>query len=487
MIRSSTVRVAALAVALSGGGIAINCSKGNSNAGTTGKVSLAFTLPSGAKINDVAYDIKAGAPAGIPDVTGHINTADPNATASVEHSFPVSTGDTVTLDATTTTGVTCHGVSTAFDVTSGGVARVSVTLVCGAATNPTEGGSVIVNSTVVEGNACPYLTSYVASPLQTSVGATIDVAAAAADLSTPPDTLSFAWTPAANFTAPTAGTTQYHCTAAGTHTITVTVSDNHGSTPCTAHVDIDVVCINVANCGNGVVEAGEQCDPPNGTTCDSSCQTIVPTTGSGGTAGSAAGASGTAGAAGSAATGGTAGRASPGTGGTAGAAGSSATGGSAGQGVAGSMGQGGQGAQSAACTTCETNATNDGVCFNTSFDGTTNGCDGFPAAQKDACYALLNCIRTGNGSGHTCASGDDATPCLCGTLASAACGQSDPTTLPGVCRAQYIAANGGTGTGLFGAFFAAGSPVGIANNLFTCDIDMVQDSPSCTPSVCGIQ
>ena len=32
----------------------------------------------------------------------------------------------------------------------------------------------------------------------------------------------------------------------------------------------------VANtCGNGVVDPGEQCDPPNGTTCDSSCQAIA--------------------------------------------------------------------------------------------------------------------------------------------------------------------------------------------------------------------
>jgi hypothetical protein len=30
-----------------------------------------------------------------------------------------------------------------------------------------------------------------------------------------------------------------------------------------------------AVCGNGIVEAGEKCDPPNGTTCDESCQTIA--------------------------------------------------------------------------------------------------------------------------------------------------------------------------------------------------------------------
>ncbi len=484
MIRSSTVKVAALAVALSGGGIAINCSKGSSNSGNGGKVSLAFALPSGAHIDDLAYVIHAGAPTGIADVTGHVNTSDRNATPSVEHSFPASTGDTVTLDATTTTGVACHGASMPFDVTSGGTARVSVTLVCGAATNPAGPGSVIVNSTVVEGNACPYLTSWVASPLQTSVGGTIDVGAAAADLSTPPDTLSFAWTPAANFAAPTAGATKYTCTAPGTHTITVTVSDNHGASPCTAAINVDVNCVAVSVCGNSVVEVGEQCDPPNGTTCDSNCQTIVTATGgSTGTAGAAGspatgGSTGTAGAAGSSATGGSTG--------TAGAAGSSATGGTGGMGVAGNNGAG---AQSAACTTCETNATADGTCFNTSVDGTTNGCDGFPAgAQRDACYALVKCIRTGNGSGHTCANADDATPCLCGTLSATACGQSDPTTLPGVCRPQYIAANGGTGTGLFGVFFSTSSPVGIANNMFTCDVDMAADTGlSCPSSVCGVQ
>jgi len=30
-----------------------------------------------------------------------------------------------------------------------------------------------------------------------------------------------------------------------------------------------------AVCGNGTVESGETCDPPNGTTCRRDCQTIV--------------------------------------------------------------------------------------------------------------------------------------------------------------------------------------------------------------------
>ncbi|HVY37597.1 MAG TPA: hypothetical protein VHM31_06665, partial [Polyangia bacterium] len=209
----------------------------------------------------------------------------------------------------------------------------------------------------------------------------------------------------------------------------------------------------------------------------------------GGAAGAAAGASGGSGGHGGGAAG-AAGGASGGPGGngggafgTAGAAGSLAAGGSG-----GTAGHAGSGGQPAACTTCETAATADGTCFNTSVDGATSGCDGFTGVQRDACYALLACIRTGNNSGHTCANLDDATPCLCGTLSATTCGQSDPTTLPGVCRPQYIAANGGTGTGLFGIFFSISSPVGIANNLFTCDVDMAADPDlSCPSTVCGVQ
>jgi hypothetical protein len=112
------------------------------------------------------------------------------------------------------------------------------------------------------------------------------------------------------------------------------------------------------------------------------------------------------------------------------------------------------------------------VCFSTIPDGsTTVGCDGFTdAAKKAACQALITCIRTGNGSGKNCGNGDDPTPCLCGTLTAAQCSQANPTTLPGVCRDAYLAAIG-TGN-IFQDFFATSSPVGIANNLFTCDVDV---------------
>ena len=40
-------------------------------------------------------------------------------------------------------------------------------------------------------------------------------------------------------------------------------------------------CQCASNCGDGNLDAGEQCDPPNGTTCDANCQTIAPICGNG--------------------------------------------------------------------------------------------------------------------------------------------------------------------------------------------------------------
>jgi hypothetical protein len=128
------------------------------------------------------------------------------------------------------------------------------------------------------------------------------------------------------------------------------------------------------------------------------------------------------------------------------------------------------------CIQCEQTNTDSGTCFNTVADGATAfGCDGFTGTDKTLCTDLLACIRTSNGTGHTCAVSDDPTPCLCGTLTATQCIQADPATLPGVCRDKYIAA--AKGGNVLSLFFATNSPIGIANNLLTCDIDV--------PCACG--
>ncbi|HVZ70818.1 MAG TPA: hypothetical protein VHJ20_00455 [Polyangia bacterium] len=92
------------------------------------------------------------------------------------------------------------------------------------------------------------------------------------------------------------------------------------------------------------------------------------------------------------------------------------------------------------------------------------GCDGFPAADRDKCKALLACLRT-----KKCASGSTPTPCLCGPMDPQACSDKPVKTLPGACRDEYIAA--AKGGDLYTLFFSSDSMVGVANNLYACDVE----------------
>ena len=478
MTRNSAKMTAAAVVVLLSGAGAINCSKSNKTSDDVGRVSLALMLSGADELDSVTFDLKAGAPMGIPDVTGTIDTSDKNATASIDQSFPPSTGDTVTLKGTTKDGVNCTGTSSPFAVTSGNTASVTVALICGSGPSGTEPGAVAVGSTVTFSPSCPVFTSYSASPLQTSVGGTIEVSVAAADADKSL-TLSYAWAPAANFDHPTAVSAKYSCTTAGTQTFTVTASAVGEPTNCPAEIaTFTVNCVKVAVCGNGIVEPGEQCDSTPG--CDPvTCQLTTGAGGSTGAAGTGAagtGAAGTgaagAGAAGTGAAGtGAAGTGAAGTGaGGTGAAGTGAAGtGAAGTGAAGT---GAAGTGPSACESCEISGTSSGLCSNTSAtaqgtptDPTKFGCNGFGStADVASCNALLSCIRTKG-----CAIGDDPTACLCGTLDVNTCATTSPASLPGVCVAQYVAA--ADGGNIFGLFFGTDAPVGVANNLFTCDVD----------------
>ncbi len=478
MRRNSAKFTALAACALIGGAVlGLNCSK-SSNPNTSGDVKLAVVLPSGATISSVTYAVKNSSSATIAG-PGTFTVTDPNATISLDIVVPVTptgdAGDTVTLSAMTSTGQSCTGTSAPFPVVAGTNTPVMMTLTCGTATASGPTGNVGITTTLVEGDHCPNILSAVIGPDQTSVGGTASVAATASDADAS-ETLSFVWTPSANISGQvntaTSSSLTYTCTASGIQTLVLTVSDNHSPTVCTTTASLTINCVNVATCGNGMVEAGEQCDPPNGTTCSSTCQTIVPGTGGTGVAG----APGTGGA-----TGGTGVAGAPGTGGVAGAPG---TGGVAGApGTGGIVGTGGQ--NSVACVSCEF-ANPTGACSNDSLTGhggsaTDFGCDSVPAASKQACLDLLACLR-----GTACqniihsASMDyyeaaqgfaDPFPCLCNnataTITSAAC--SGLSSWAGVCAPQYVAAAGGAAN-VLGGFYSSDVAAGVASNLMSCDI-----------------
>lgn len=491
MIRNSAKLTALAAVALLGGAVATSCSK-TTNPTNVGTAQLALII-GGATVNSVAYTVLSSTNATL--ASGTIDVSDPNATISVDLSLPAGTGDIVKLTATTSTNLPCTGTSLPFDVISGQSTSVSLTLVCGGGGQSTAPGSVGITATVVAGDNCPSIISSAASPAQTSVGGSLSVSALATDpdtTATPPDVLTYSWSPAANFTSPTSASTKYNCTAAGVATLTLTVNDNHVPTSCPATITMTVNCVNVAICGNGTVEPGETCDPPNGTTCSALCQTQTPPPVCGN---------------GVIETGETC---EPPNTATCDANCHTIV-------VAPVCGNGkvetGETCDPPNGTTCDANCqtivqdncgicelggTTAGTCFNTSATGLGSslsnfGCNGFTSATDKAnCVALLSCLQgaacqasiaaatADYGEATAFVPGDDPTPCLCNgaTVSKANCLAASSWT--GVCAPQYVAA--AAGGSVLSLFFSTDSPIGVANNLLTCDID----TPCTSATTCNV-
>jgi hypothetical protein len=488
MRRNSLKLTALAAMAFAGGAVGLNCSKSSNP--NSGDVKLAVVLPSGSTLTTINYKILSSTSTQIAG--GSFNVSDPHATVSLDIVVPVTptgdAGDTVNLTATSSTGESCTGTSAPFPVLAGTNPAVTMTLTCGTGTQPGQTGNIGVTATLVEGDNCPSITSAVVGPAETSVGGSAMVIATASD----PDaseTLTYAWAPAANFTTPGSSGSSYKCLAAGVQSFTLTVSDSHAPTPCQTVATLTIKCDNVATCGNGMVEPGETCDPPNGTTCSASCQTIGGTGGTTGTGGIAAtgGTTGTGGAAGMGMAG------APGTGGVAGTTGTggiAATGGTTGTGGTPVFTQ-----DNAACVSCELTGTSNGVCFTTSPPGggtsaANFGCDGFAnATDKQHCLDLVGCLRStacqnviaaaGADYGEAGVNFDDGSPCLCNnatttTTKNACFGQTSWTT--GICAAQFVAAsnNATSNSTPVSSLFDPAFPVGVAMNLMTCDVDSKQ-------------
>jgi hypothetical protein len=237
---SRLVTVVALGVAE----LFLACSSNDPGHDGVGTIRMSLTLPGGATVSRVDWRILSAA--GIPLVTGSIATDDPNATASVDTSCPASTGDTLEMSATTSAGVVCRGLSAPFDVAAGATAAAMVTLVCNGGPTMSSSGSVVGTGSFVDGNFCPVLTTWVASPLSTSSsGGGIDVSAAAVDAN-PGETLSYAWaaSPSGVFVDPSSQTTVYVCDvdSAGPQTLTLTATDSHAP-PCSVAVTMPVFCV----------------------------------------------------------------------------------------------------------------------------------------------------------------------------------------------------------------------------------------------------
>jgi hypothetical protein len=249
--------------------------KEGSSEGPAGHVGLNLIPVDGITINSVHYLVNGGtAPGGaaIPAVEGDLPT--PGSASNFSFGIPlrVGTGFSVSLtaeSAETGDDITCTGSAGPFNVTPNTVSFVDITLTCVDNTN----GSLVGRVRVVT-DACPQLTvNYaVATPFEQNIGGTIQVLAQATDSGTPPKTVTYEWsggTGIGSFANPTAQNTSFTCTGAGENVL-ITVTANNGQCSETRQT---VISCKLANCGNGQLDPGEQCDGsvPGTVNCPSDC------------------------------------------------------------------------------------------------------------------------------------------------------------------------------------------------------------------------
>ena len=128
MQRRNSVKFSALAACALLGVAVLDCSRSIGPSGS-GALKIAFAIPDGTTISSVHYAMTLN---GATGPSGNFNTSDTNSSPSFDIALQPSTNDTITLTATTSTGVSCTtGVSPAFSIVSNAPTSVSLTLVCG--------------------------------------------------------------------------------------------------------------------------------------------------------------------------------------------------------------------------------------------------------------------------------------------------------------------------------------------------------------------
>jgi hypothetical protein len=419
------------------------CSKSGEPTNDPGSLKVALAVPGGYTVNTVSYTVDSSTGAVIKSAT--IDVSGAGASISFALELPPATGDTITLTATSTSGVVFSGTSPPFNVISGQTTLVSVTLTNTVADAGTAPGQVDVNGTIVPGNHPPQITFLVVSPLQIVVGGTINVSVSATDPDLG-DVLTYAWTatPDGTFASATSATTTYSSSTAGSKTITITVNDNHSPTSLTAIASVPVTVIAVAGTGGTTGTGGTPAT--GGTTGAAGAPATGGTTGTGGTPATG----GTTGAAGAPATGGTTGTGgAPATGGTTGTGGTPATGGTTGTGgtpaTGGTTGTGGTSGVAALQAAELATTTGIGVdqedptllTYTTGFDSDGNpiaigwGPSTLPSvAQQNASAALIRAIAAGlPGSVRNSQNTANATP---GTSAAPSSGSNLPNAPNGL-------------------------------------------------------
>ncbi len=202
---------------------------------TSGTLAFALTLPAGAVVSSVTYDLVDSSSAAVALQTApNPATANVSAAAFQVGGVPAAAGDSVSLTATLSGGGTCQGSASGFDVTAGGTTNVTVNMLC--SLSGQDAGNVFASS-------CPTWTSVSVTNhrfAEVTVGESLVLNATATGPN--PAKLGYTWTMsdkigAFGATSGGVGATgkdegvgpsdpqQFMCTGPGTTTVTLVVDD----------------------------------------------------------------------------------------------------------------------------------------------------------------------------------------------------------------------------------------------------------------------
>jgi hypothetical protein len=234
------------ASALAGGAFSACSPSAADHAGEVGDVSVALTGAGGVTINTVAYSITG--PMSFMK-SGSIDVSASSTISSTIGGLPAGSALTITLTASSTDGgQTCSG-SAPFTVTAHQTTPVTVSVRCHEGPKT---GSVLATGAI---NVCPQIDGVTATPTEVSVGGSVALVAAAHDTDAAPSALSYAWSAGSGaFTDTASASTRFTCTAPGSVTISLAVSD--GDAPCNDTAQVTVTCSALTastscNLGNG--------------------------------------------------------------------------------------------------------------------------------------------------------------------------------------------------------------------------------------------
>jgi hypothetical protein len=250
VLRSFGLSIALACLSLSSV-IACSAEQGSPSSDTGGEhassISLELQLAPGLILDQASYTIVAP---GAFSRSGVIDVSNSQTLSAVISGLPAGPGYSIALSGSTTDGTASCSGSASFDVVAHETTPVTVAFTCHQAPNT---GSVLVNGTV---NVCPSLDGISTSPAEVRVGGTNALSAAAYDADNAPAALSYAWSASSGtLSDPTAVAPSFTCTAPGSVSISLQVSDGDTTPDCAQQLSTTVTCTPTATQVQAILDA----------------------------------------------------------------------------------------------------------------------------------------------------------------------------------------------------------------------------------------